>query len=292
MRPTMLRILRGAALAAVMSGTSVIALGVAGAAEPAPTWRPEAAERLVKLPVNTLQKSLEYDFSQSPLGQATGKVLGDLGNKAETLGDLKEAAGRADGELRTELRHQLLVEKRGYVELLSQRTTLERKHLETRMSALEGVLAQLTQEQAAMTPARQELIENQRIARARLENTAALVDVRLLESTMAPQSKYSVEYAENFSVLQSLAAAIRAHPANAGADVLPATKRDAIRQMINDTHAELALVQQQEQIVGYMAKLIALDAQALSDEVIEAQFPQTAKSRPDPVRDGARYFIN
>ena len=143
-----------------------------------------------------------------------------------------------------------------------------------------------------MTPARQELIENQRIARGRLDATAGIVDVRLLESTMAPQSRYSLEYAENFGALEMLAAAIRAHPKNAGADALPATKRDAIRQMINDTHAELALVQQQDQIVAYMAKLVALDAQALTDEIVQAQFPDAGPNRPDPARQVVKYFVN
>ena len=45
------------------------------------------------------------------------------------------------------------------------------------------------------------------------------------------------------------------------------SKADYLRHQIADTDTDLALVNQESQIVGYMAKLVALDAQALAEEV-------------------------
>ena len=38
-----------------------------------------------------------------------------------------------------------------------------------------------------------------------------------------------------------------------------------------DTESELAILQQEETILGYMAKLVALDAMALSEEGLNAE---------------------
>ena len=45
------------------------------------------------------------------------------------------------------------------------------------------------------------------------------------------------------------------------------TKQEFLRQAVADTQAELAIVDQEETILGYMAKLIALDALALTEAV-------------------------
>ncbi|MEQ9327681.1 MAG: hypothetical protein RJQ21_10350, partial [Rhodospirillales bacterium] len=63
-----------------------------------------------------------------------------------------------------------------------------------------------------------------------------------------------------------------AHPMNAqpAADGEEITREDYLRQLIGDLEAESALVAQEEQILGFMAKLVALDAMALAEGMSEA----------------------
>ena len=260
------------------------------AADAVPAWRPEAAEKLVKLPTPTLQKTLDYDFAQSPLGQAMGDLASQIGDKSQSLADLQDAMGRVDGETQIELRHQFLVAKSTYIGLISQRDALERKHLQTELATLEGVLGQLKQSNATLTPDRQSLIQKQLAARTRLDATAATVDLKVLSASMVPESRYSQEYAANFTAIQQLSEAIRSHPMSSG-DTLPTNQRDALRQMVANTQEALALLDQEEQLVAYMAKLVSLDAAALSDELMGTALADAPAARSERARDGVGFFL-
>src|SRR5689334_23291721 len=94
-----------------------------------PEWHPDSSERLVKLPPTYLKKSLDRDFAESSLGTALQGTNDEVGAKAKTLADLQGAVAKAGGETRIELRHQFLHEKRAYVDLMSRRNDLQRKHV-------------------------------------------------------------------------------------------------------------------------------------------------------------------
>lgn len=71
------------------------------------------------------------------------------------------------------------------------------------------------------------------------------------------------------------------------------TKQDYVRQMMADTQAAMALLEQEENILGYMAKLVALDALALSDEVMESELESGEGMPEDPGVTGAiQFFVN
>ncbi len=238
-----------------------------------PTWRPEVSERLVKLPATYLKKSLDRDFAKSGLGLAIQDLDDEIGFKSRTLGDLQGAIGKADGEVRTELRHQLLAEKRAYLEMVSRKHALRRRHVVAKKRVLEGLMARIGRDEASMTPARETLIASQVAARQRFEATVPAVDIKLLATSAAPESRYSREYGKNLTAMETLMRAIDDHPMNAQPviDGQAVSKGDYVRQLIADTDAEIALIQQEESILGYMAKLIALDATALSEQVGDAE---------------------
>ena len=238
-----------------------------------PTWRPEVSERLVKLPATYLKKSLDRDFAKSGLGLAIQDLDDEIGFKSRTLGDLHGAIGKADGEVRTELRHQLLAEKRAYLEMVSRKHALRRRHVVAKKRVLEGLMARIGRDAASMTPARETLIASQVAARQRFEATVPAVDIKLLATSAAPESRYSREYGKNLTAMETLMRAIDDHPMNAQPviDGQAVSKADYLRQLIADTDAEIALIQQEESILGYMAKLIALDATALSEQVGDAE---------------------
>ena len=265
------------AVAGLALALAAASIGPAGALaeipRPDPSWRPEVSERLVKLPASYLKKSLDRDFAKSGLGLALEGLDDDIGFKSRTLSDLNGAIGKADGAVRTELRHQFLAEKRAYLELVANKHALRRKHVAAKKRVLEGLMRRLVADKAAMTPAREKLIQSQVAARQRFEATVPAVDIKLLATSAAPESRYSREYGKNLTAMETLMRAIDDHPMNAQPviDGQAVSKADYLRQLIADTDAEIALIQQEESILGYMAKLIALDATALSEQVGDAE---------------------
>jgi hypothetical protein len=254
--------------------TTAIALALAGSAfaddgTPA-EWHPASSERLVKLPPTYLKKSLDRDFAESSLGGALRGADEEIGGKAKTLGDLQSAIAKADGDMRMELRHQFLREKRAYVEIMSHRNDLQRKHVQIQTKLLEDMLARMRPEVNGDSPAKQELMKRQDAARQRFESSLANVDMRLFNTSTAPESKYAQQYSANAQAIEQLVARINTHKMNDQAGMDGAmTKEDYVRQMLADAQAEWALLDQEDTILGYMAKLVALDALALADEAID-----------------------
>jgi hypothetical protein len=288
------------------TGYAVVALMIAMLAVPAgalaktsgantadPSWRPEVSERLVKLPASYLKKSLDRDFAKSELGLAIEGLDDDIGFKSRTLGDLNGAIGKAGGAVRTELRHQFLAEKRAYLELVARKHALRRKHVAAKKRVLRGLMERITRDASAMTPARQHLVHAQTAARQRFEATVSAVDVKLLATSSAPDSRYSREYGKNLTALETLMRAIDDHPMNAQPviDGQTVTKGDYVRQLIADTDAEIALIQQEETILGYMAKLIALDATSLSEQVGDAERIDSDVTETTGITSAINFFV-
>lgn len=271
-------------VARLLAGTALAALLLAAVPDPAvaqsqaPSWTPRSSERLVKLPATYLEKSLEHDFQESALGQALQQVEQDLALKGATLTDLKAAIAEADGPMRLELRHQFLAEKRAYLELTQSRIDMRRSQAETKQRLFEDMLRRLADREAANTPARRALIERQEAARDRLEGSTVEVDLAVFESAGTPESGYTLKYAENVAAIETLRERIRSHRMNRtiGADGEDVTKEEYVRIMLSDAGAELAVLEQEQKVVGFMAKLVALDALELSEEAMDAELPDSA----------------
>ena len=245
-----------------------LAVPAQAATDPAgATWSPVASERLVKLPGSYLKRAIENDFAGSGLAAEIRDVQGLMSLKSQTLADLQNAVEQADGELQVELQHQFLAEKRAYLELASRHQDLRRQQMAVKQRLLGRLLRKLDREQAAMTPERAALEEKQEAARERLEGTISQVDIKIFNSPMVSQSRYAKEYAKNVLAIERLVQAIKAHPMNEGSEIdgRPVTKREYLRQLMAEAEADLQIIDQEESVLGYMAKLIALDALALSD---------------------------
>jgi hypothetical protein len=276
---------------------AVIALSLAApvyAQEAAPDWHPESSERLVKLPANYLRKSLDRDFAESALGTALQGANSELNNKAKSLADLQAAINRADGDLKIELRHQFLQEKRSYVELMSQRNDLQRKHVRIQTRLLEDMLDRMRPMNGSMSPVREELIKKQEAARSRFESSLANVDMALFNDSAMKESKYSAKYSENSAAIEQLVARIQSHNMNEQPmmDGETMTKEDYVRQMLADANAEAALVDQEGTILGYMAKLVALDAMQLAEEALNPDFTDVAAADKAGPAANVHFFIS
>ncbi|MBT3534226.1 MAG: hypothetical protein HN478_10135 [Rhodospirillaceae bacterium] len=260
----------------------------------APSWQPVASEKLIKLPANYLKKSLDHDFAQSALSAAIQDADGEIGLKGQTLEDLRAAIEQAEGELAVELRHQFLAQKREFITLMKRKADLRFRHMQTKQKTLERLLKKLGQEKGAMTPARVQLVAQQQEARNRFQGSLARVDLSVLAASAVPESKYAQEYATNMGAVESLVAAIRHHPMNAGTQLAgnPATKGDFIRQMLADTQAGMAILDQEQNILGYMAKLVALDAMALSEQVMDTELTDSDIPATASPASAVKYFVN
>lgn len=259
--------------ALLLSGAIVLACwAIAPPAEAATdpkaaTWNPVASERLVKLPGAYLRRAIANDFAGSGLAASIRDVEGLMSLKAQTLTDLQNAVEQAEGDLQIELQHQFLAEKRDYLELAGRHQDLRRQQMTVKQRLFRRLLSKLDRETGAMTPERQALVEKQDQARERLEGTISQVDLKIFNNPMVSQSKYSQEYATNVVAIERLVQAIKAHPMNEGSEIdgRPATKKEYLRQLMAETESSLQIIDQEETVLGYMAKLIALDALALSD---------------------------
>ena len=259
-----------AATAVLLIALAVPATAETDAADPG--WRPQASERLVKLPASYLKKSIDTDFADSALGKALKGADENIGLKIKTLGDLRAAIGRADGKLRTELRHQLLVEKRAFLNLASRKNGLRRKFIVTKQRLFENMMKRLGEKRGGVSPARRALVKRQTAARTRFTSALSTVDMRLFETTAAPGSKYSRQYAENRSAIEKLMGRIQDHRMNpTQTEGQALSKEDQLRQLLTETQADLSILDQEETILGYMAKLVAFDAMALSEEALDAE---------------------
>jgi uncharacterized membrane protein YccC len=282
-------------LGAVFLGGAVL-IGGTSVAFSAPSWTPQSSERLVKLPPSYLKKSIDHDFKNSELGSAIQEKEENISLKGNTLGDLQKAIETSDGDVRGELRHQFLAEKRNYLSMMSERNDLRRKHLLTKRRLFDDMLSRLSREEGAMTPEKEELIELQKAAMERFESSVSKVDQRLFEVSDLEESKYSKQYSKNKSAIEQLVASIDNHRMNetpVSENGVPMTREEHVRRMVADVQTELAVLDQEETILGYMAKLVALDAMALAEEGLDAELidSDVAENSLTPANN-VSFFLN
>ncbi|MTI08616.1 hypothetical protein [Curvivirga aplysinae] len=283
-----------AALAAIVMSTTPATVFASTA-----DWAPTASEKLVKMPATYLKRAVERDFASSALASALSENTDTMAAKKASLKDLQEAAEMAEGDLRIELQHQYLAEKKAYIRLMGERQDMQRKHAETRIKFYQRLLRKLERNNQGTTPETQALIQQQEEAKQRFSAMSDKVDMEVFGEPGAKRSKYSVDYAKNELALKQLAAAIEGHPMNQSAqmDGEPISKQDYIKRLIQDGESEVALLDQKDELLGYMAKLVALDAMALAEEVEEIQLGGLAESleedqSPFDPADNVDLFLN
>lgn len=277
--PAHRRILAAALLAALVLPPA----GAAWAAkDEGAEWSPASSERLIKLPASYLKKAVDRDFAKSGLAAALQESETNVRLKRDTLQDLQDAMERAEGDVRIDLRHKFLAEKRAYLELMANQQTLRRKRARTKIKLYEGIMRKLGYRRTAMTPQKVALVAKQQAALQRLNASSARVDTKLFRSSMGKESRYAAAYAANLAAIERLTQAIGVHPMNeeARSETAGLSKEDHLRGLIAAAHAELANLDQESSILGLMAKLVSLDAMALSEDVLgdEPDQVETAES--------------
>ena len=117
--------------------------------------------------------------------------------------------------------------------------------------------------------------------------------MKLFGNAAMSQSKYSQEYSKNLASIERLVAAIESHPMNRRAEIdgKAVSKQDYLRQVVSEAEADVALLDQEETVLGYMAKLIALDAMALSDAVVAEEFATEGPVKAASINSVIDFFV-
>ncbi|SDF87057.1 hypothetical protein SAMN05660686_02626 [Thalassobaculum litoreum DSM 18839] len=271
-------LLRLAMLVGVLGG---MPMGAAWAEE-LPSWTPVASEQLVRLPIGYLEKAVDRDFRDSSLADALQDKAAAIEGTAASLGAMQAAAATARGALRDEKRHAFLRAKQDYVSLLGARHDLERQQVETRLALYRRLLARIERTGDPGGPQAPAALAGQRAAAMeRFAASQASVDMKLFASATAQESRYGREYRRQAAAIADLARAIDAHPMNAAPQIdgRAIGKPDYLAHLVAEAETDLALLDQKDLMLSYMAKLVALDAMALADEV-DARSRDTA-GRPE-----------
>jgi len=264
----------------ILLGAGIVAPQQSVAAENNSSWHPQASERLVKLPTKHLEKTIARDFADSSLRRAIDTKDEEVSLKVQTVKDLKGAIESADGEIRMELRHQLLAQKRDLLNLLSKRNELKRKHLQTKSRLFGRILDTINEEQAIESPAAQTLVTRQEAAQERFKSTFKDIDMKLFENSTGPESRYAQKYDENLRAIEKLMRRTETHKMNAVSEETAVDKKTFVQRLLSSTQGEAALVEQEEKIVGYMAKLLSLDALELSEQASDAELADSDLAAP------------
>ena len=174
-----------------------------------PGWAPASSERLVKLPVTYLKKTVDRDFANSSLAQAFYKNQDRVKLKIETLQDLQTSISRTtDDALRIELRHQFLAEKQAYLALVAKDQKFRRTRAKTQIELYEKLLRQQHQKNGSLSPQKAKLLEKQGVAARRFNASVVNIDTNLFRFSTFGESRYARDYAKNANAIARLVEAI------------------------------------------------------------------------------------
>jgi hypothetical protein len=293
MTHTFKKVLQNGIFTMLLAGTALAALDVAAAQQPdGAAWKPSITERLVKLPSTNIKKALDTDFHASPLAEALRDTGAEIALKLQTLHDLQSAIDQADGDIQVELKHQFLAEKKEYIAIVQEQHNMRSKHLKTRITVYQRLLNKIERESAAKTSSETKLVQQQAAARARLDRSVDTIDAKLFATSLTHTSKYSKEYSQNVSALNTLVAKIEAHPHKAKLNITgdAKTKPDFLRQLLTETEGDYQVLQQESEIIGLMAKLVALDGMGLQETLSEGTDMIKSTTSPAKVSDAVNLF--
>ena len=265
----------------------------------APTeWTPIASEKLIKLPAGYLDRYVEQDYQQSALAQTIDATQNEIQTNLQQIRNLKGRIASSSGSEQMQLQHSLLVAKSDYLDVLEERQRLSRQVLEKKAALYQSVLNEIMKsEQLKQEPVHARLIENQMAARERLKQSMAAVDDVLANAPDLERTQYAKQYGENLARIEELKTAINQHVANSapvidGKDV---SRETFVRHLLAGVESDSALLDQEQLMMGYMARLVALDAQALEQKIALGDGPESGQN--DSVAgarlvDAAELFIN
>ena len=242
-------------------------------------WRPQLSEKILLLPPKHINDAIEQDFSKSGLAQNMTSVETQLSDQVSAIDQLKQNLSRYNGQEQIEARHQIIVGKKTYIELLGQQIDLKRERLHTKLGLLKRLDRNLSRDTAQQKTA-SDVAQLQADAKSRIEGISSKLREQIALETLTKETNFSKAFDKNMAAISALKDAIANHrmQSRLGLDS-GATKADMLRQLMLDTEADLALIEIETELLGHMAHLLSLDAMALAEDVAAQSFTVATKAQ-------------
>ena len=242
-------------------------------------WRPQLSEKILLLPPKHMNDAIEQDFSKSGLAQNMTSVETQLSDQVSAIDQLKQNLSRYDEQEQIEARHQIIVGKKTYIELLGQQIDLKRERLHTKLGLLKRLDRNLSRDTAQQKVA-SDVAQLQADAKSRIEGISSKLREQIALEPLTKETNFSKVFEKNMAAISALKDAIASHrmQSRLGLDS-GATKSDVLRQLMLDTEADLALIGIETELLGHMAHLLSLDAMALAEDVAAQSFTVAMKAQ-------------
>ena len=240
-------------------------------------WRPQLSEKILLLPPKHINDAIEQDFSKSGLAQNMTSVETQLSDQVSAIDQLKQNLSRYDEQELIEARHQIIVGKKTYIELLGKQIDLKHKRLHTKLELLKRLDRNLSRNTAQQTVA-SDVAQLQADAKSRIEGISSKLREQIALEPLTKETNFSKAFDKNMAAISALKNAIANHRMQAwfGLDS-DTTKAEMLRQLMLNTEADIALIEIETELLGHMAHLLSLDAMALAEDVATQSFTVVAK---------------
>ncbi len=232
-------------------------------------WKPQIVEKMYVLPPQHLNKVLNNDFNKSILALNLQNKDNKIKNKIGKINELSSLLPRASQEENLEIKHQIIINKRDYIREMNDLLGMKKQKLVTKKRIFNKIKKRINLK-SSNSKHDNAFLENRKNAVKRAQK----LDFKILESTSystSKKSKYFEQYQVNKNAINALKLAIEKHPMSTQ-NILskdPKNKMEAIRSYIHNIETEIAVLEMKEQIINYMAKIVALDAMQLAEKVSE-----------------------
>jgi len=249
-------------------------------------WKPQIVEKMFVLPPEHLNKVLNNDFDKSILAVNLRNTNKKIKTNIENIKDLNLLLSGKTDEETMEIKHQIILHKRDYVKDMSNLLIMKKQRLNIKKTFFNKIVKNINVK-SFKNKTKNKFFKNQNIALQRSQK----LDIKILADTsinLSKKSKYFDQYQINKDAVRQLQSAIEKHPMNTQ-DILsknPKNKIEAVRNYLHNLDTEIAVLEMKEQMINYMAKIVALDAMNLAENVaftLNGQGNKKSNNFNDPV---------
>jgi len=230
-------------------------------------WKPQIVEKMYILPPKHLNKVLNNDFNRSLLALNLQNTDNNIKNKIEKISKLNSLLSGTSKDENLEVKHQIIVNKRDYIKDMNNLLIMKKQKLNTKKIFFQRIKKNM-QRKTINSEKSSEFLNNKNLAIKRAQK----LDFKILENTsynLSKKSKYFEQYQVNKDAVKKLKLAIQNHPMSNKSTLSkdPKNKMDAINNYILNIQSEIAVLEMKEEMINYMAKIVALDAMGLAEKV-------------------------
>ena len=230
-------------------------------------WKPQIVEKMYVLPPKHLNKVLNNDFNKSLLAINLQNTDNKIKNRIEKISQLNSLLPGSSKEEGLEIQHQIIINKRDYIKDMNDLLIMKKEKLNTKKIFFKKIKKKF-KGNSLKNKTTSNFLNNKSTAIQRSQK----LDFKILENTsynLSKRSKYFKQYQINKDAVKKLKLAIEKHPMS-NKNILykdPLNKVEAINNYVHEIDTEIAVLEMKEQMINYMAKIVALDAMSLAEKV-------------------------